>query len=72
MSPVGAALAAFLARPEAVMAVAGAVEHFTRTLLRDLGNMTPEELDAFIREQEMRKSDHDRWIQEHMPNVTDD
>jgi hypothetical protein len=28
--------------------------------------MTPEELEAFIAEQEQRKADHDRWIAEHM------
>ena len=62
-----AVLAAFLARPEAVMAVAGAVEHFTRSLLRNLAEMTPEELEAFIAQQEHRTADHDRWIAEHMP-----
>ncbi|MHC4310862.1 MAG: hypothetical protein ACYSW3_00140 [Planctomycetota bacterium] len=62
----GAALAAILARPEAVMAIAASLEHFTLRLLRDLGNMTPEELEAFIAEQEQRKADHDRWIAEHM------
>lgn len=66
MSP-SAVLAAFLARPEAVMAIAGTIEHFTLQLLRNLSNMTPEQLDAFIAEQEARKAEHDRWIEEHLP-----
>ena len=70
MSPFGAALAVILARPEAIMAIAGTIEHFTLQLLRNLGNMTPEELEAFIAEQEQRKADHDRWIDEHMPPPT--
>lgn len=50
--------------PEMILAIATAVEMFTRNLLRDIDAMTEEEQDKFILEQKARKADHDAWLRD--------
>lgn len=52
--------------PEMILAIATAVEMFTRNLLRDIDAMSEEQQDAFIAEQKVRKMDHDQWLRERM------
>ena len=52
--------------PEMILAIATAVEMFTRNILRDIDAMTEEEQNTFIAEQKARKADHDAWLREHI------
>ncbi len=60
-------LAALLLRPDVIMAVSTAVEVIVRDLLRKVGNMTEEELDIFVAEQEARGVGHEEWLEAHQP-----